>query len=143
MLQASEHTDHGSAVPEKAHRQRALVSVYDKEGVVDLWLVSPDRSQKEYILADPRRAVGNARAIATPAFDPRLSAAGNRVSKRLGVLLDLLARMHNWIRHRSGDDLLASDMTVLLPGFERLARESSAVAEMCQACLLRKEVAHE
>lgn len=123
--------------------QRESLTAKELEGVVDLWLASPERSQKEYILVDPRRAVGNAKAIATPAFDPRLSAAGNRVSKRLGVLLDLLARMHNWIRHRSGDDLVPADMTVLLSGFERLVQESSAVAEICQACLLKREVADE
>jgi hypothetical protein len=120
--------------------RRESLSAKELESVVDLWLASPDRRQKEYILEDPRRALSNAKAIAAPAFDPRLSAAGNRVSKRLGVLLDLLVRMHNWIRHRSGDDLLPSDVTVLLPSFERLAREASTVAEICGACLLRKEL---
>lgn len=119
--------------------RRDSLSAKELESVVDLWLASPDRRQKEYILEDPRRALGNAKAIAAPAFDPRLSAAGNRVSKRLGVLLDLLMRMHNWIRHRSGDDLLPSDTTVLLPSFERLAQEAATVSEICAACLLRKD----
>jgi ParB family transcriptional regulator, chromosome partitioning protein len=123
--------------------QRDSLTAKELEGVVDLWLASPDRSRKEYILADPRQAVLNAKAIAVPAFDPRLSTGGNRVSKRLGMLLDLLTKMHNWIRHRSGDDLLPTDLTVLLPSFERLVKESVAVAEICEACLLHKEVGHE
>ena len=119
-------------------RQESLTA-RELEGVVDLWLVSPDRRQKEYVLEDPRRALCTAKGIASPAFDPRLSAAGNRISKRLGMLLDLLARMHNWIRHRSGDDLLPSDSAVLLPSFERLTREASALVEVCEACVLRAE----
>ena len=120
--------------------RRESLTAKELESVVDLWLASPNRSQKEYILEDPRRALRTARGIASPAFDPRLSAAGNRVSKRLGMLLDLLTRMHNWIRHRSGDDLLPSDLTVLLPSFERMTREASALVEVCEACVLRAEV---
>ena len=120
--------------------RRESLTAKELESMVDLWLASPNRRQKEYILADPRRALCTARGIASPAFDPRLSAAGNRVSKRLGMLLDLLARMHNWIRHRSGDDLLPSDLTVLLPSFERMTREASALVEVCEACVLHAEV---
>jgi len=117
--------------------RRESLTAKELEGVVDLWLASAGRVQKEYILEDPRRALCNAKGVASPAFDPRLSATGNRVSKRLGMLLDLLARMHNWIVHRSSDDLLPSDLTILLPSFERLTREASAMAEVCEASVLR------
>ncbi len=75
--------------------RRESLTAKELEGVIDSWMAWPNRSQKDYILEVPRRALCNAKGIASPALDPRLSAAGNRVSRRLGILLDLLARRHN------------------------------------------------
>lgn len=65
-------------------------------------------------------------------WDPRLSTAGNRVSRHLGILLDDLARMANWMRHRGRGDLALGDRGVLEPGFVRLAGEAQVVAELTE-----------
>lgn len=118
--------------------RRESLTTHELQGVVDLLLISPTPTQREFILDKPRQALEQAQGVAAPSFDPRLSAAGNRLSKRLGLLLDLLGRIHNWIEHRNHDHLSLSDQTVLRPGFERLADEASAVAELCTECLLRR-----
>jgi hypothetical protein len=59
-----------------------------------------------------------------------LSVAGNRFSKHLARLLDQLARMESWLNHRSRAELRACDRLALLPGLERLARDSRTVAEL-------------
>lgn len=117
--------------------QRESLSCQELQGVVDLWLTSAHRQQKEFLLEKPREAMAMAKGIATPSFDPRLSAAGNRISKRLGVLLDVVSRMRSWIELGSGDDLLPSDLTLLLPSFERMAKETAALSEICECCLLK------
>ena len=59
-----------------------------------------------------------------------MSTAGNRVSRHLGMLLDQLARMANWIRHRGRGDLALCDRGMLEPAFTRLAGEAQMVAEL-------------
>jgi hypothetical protein len=50
----------------------------------------------------------------------------------LGILLDDLARMANWMRHRGRGDLALGDRGVLEPGFVRLAGEAQVVAELTE-----------
>jgi hypothetical protein len=59
-----------------------------------------------------------------------LSASGNRVLRQLGHLLDGLGRMENWLRHKGRADLAPCDRSVLLPGFQRLTRDTRTVAEL-------------
>lgn len=74
--------------------------------------------------------VREAQAGEVRGWDPRLSAAGNRVSRQLAGLLDHLARMANWLRHRGRGDLALCDRGVLEPGFTRLVGEAHMVAEL-------------
>jgi len=112
--------------------RRESLSCQELQGVVDLLSVSGDPSQREFILEQPRLALAQARGVAAPSFDPRLSAAGNRVRKRLGMLLDLLVRMRNWLVHGGQDQLTLSDQMLLAPEFGRLSSEAGSVAELCQ-----------
>ncbi len=111
--------------------QRESLSCHELEGVVDLMLASGQGAHREFILEDPRKALAQANGIALPVRDPRLSKAGNRVSKRLGMLLDLVVRMRNWIEHGGYDDMTASDRSILAESFDRLAEDSAALAAVC------------
>ncbi len=111
--------------------RRESLSSHELEGVVDLLLTSGQRSHQEFILEKPRQALAQAQGIALPSYDPRLSKAGNRVSKRLGMLLDQVVRMRNWIEHGGYDDLTASDRSILAESFDRLARDASTLGVLC------------
>ena len=75
-----------------------------------------------------------------PAWDPRLSAAGNRVLRQSGSLLGGLARMENWLRHRGRADLVPCDRGVLAPSFTRLTGEARTVAELAEGLLTQIDV---
>jgi ParB-like chromosome segregation protein Spo0J len=111
--------------------RRDSLSCHELQGIVDLLAVSSDASQRQFVLAQPRLALAQARGVSAPSYDPRLSAAGNRVRKRLGLLLDLLARMRNWLVHGNKDELTLSDQALLALEFARLAGEAASVAELC------------
>jgi hypothetical protein len=62
--------------------------------------------------------------------DPRLSPAGNRVSRQLAALLDQLARMENWLRQRGRAELRGSDRPLLVERFVRLGIDAQSVADL-------------
>jgi len=101
-------------------------------GVVELLGVTSGRSQQEYILAQPRQALQQARHAGGWSWDPRLSRAGNRLSRQLGQLLDSLARMESWLRHPGRADLSAVDRRLLAGAFTRLARDAHSVAVLAE-----------
>ena len=110
--------------------RRESLTAAEVRGVVQLLLASSTREQKEFVLEKPRQALSQARGGPTQSWDPRLSTAGNRVAKKLAWLLDNLAGMENWLRHRGRGELSLCDGTILSPGFERLARDSGVVSEL-------------
>jgi len=110
--------------------RRESLSVMEIREVVDLLLASSTREQKEFVLEKPRQAVAQARGGPVRSWDPRLSTAGNQVSRKLAWLLDNLARMENWLRHRGRGELSLCDCSILSPGFERLAHDGRIVAEL-------------
>jgi len=120
--------------------RRESLSTDELRGVVDLLLASATREKEEYVLARPREALRQARAVEPPAWDPRLSSAGNRIAKQLGLLLDLLGRMENWLHTRGRGELTACDRGPLAPGFSRLSREARSVAELADDFLLELKV---
>jgi ParB/RepB/Spo0J family partition protein len=99
-------------------------------GVVGLLHGACSKEQEDYVLTKPRQALVEANQLICPAWDPRLSVAGNRFSKQLARLLDQLARMESWLNQRSRAELRACDRLALVPGLERLARESRVVADL-------------
>jgi ParB-like chromosome segregation protein Spo0J len=125
----------GNQIEVVAAARREHLTAAEVHGVVDLAVASSSRPQVEFILHEPRRALRQAQIDSLPAWDPRLSAAGNRVLRQLGHLLDGLGRMENWLRHRGRADLASCDRGVLLPGFQRLTRDARTVAELTEDLL--------
>jgi ParB-like chromosome segregation protein Spo0J len=62
--------------------------------------------------------------------DPRLSAAGNRVARQLGQVIEQLTRMDSWLRYRGRAELSRCDRGLLAASFVRLARDAGAVAAL-------------
>ena len=115
----------------EAIRREALSSA-ELGGVVDLWLRCSERRQQEYLLAHPREALLQAKGVLPAVRDPRLSEAGNQVWKRVGLLLDVLGRMEVWLAHQGRTGLTPEDRVILLPRFQRLARDTGSVAALSQ-----------
>ena len=69
-------------------------------GVVDLLLTAPGQPQQEYILAQPRQALKQARHESGWAWDPHLSQSGNHLVKRLSDILEGLGRIKTWFPHQ-------------------------------------------
>ena len=112
-------------------RNQSLTAT-ELRGVVELLLASGTQEKMNFVLERPREALREAQAGEVRGWDPRLSAAGNRVSRQLAGLLDQLARMANWLRHHGRGDLALCDRGVLEPAFVRLAGETQTVAEMTE-----------
>jgi ParB/RepB/Spo0J family partition protein len=106
------------------------LSSEEARGVVGLLQGACSRDQEEYVLAQPRQALAEANQLICPAWDPRLSVAGNRFSKQLARLLDQLARMESWLNQQSRAELRSCDRLALQPGLERLVHGSRSVAEL-------------
>ena len=100
------------------------------DAVVDLLAAAAARSQQEYILGQPRRALEQARQEVGWAIDPRLSRAGNRVARRLAAVLGGLSHMETWLHHQGRAGLTPCDRSVLQPGFARLAEAARGVAAL-------------
>lgn len=108
--------------------QASLTSV-ELRGVVDLLLSSSTEEQRRLVLDEPRRALRQASDTYAHQWDARLSVAGNRAARRLGQLLESLASMDAWLRHRGRSELAACDRQPLTDGFQRLVVDSRHVAE--------------
>lgn len=115
----------------EAMRREALSSA-ELAGVVKLWLGCAERRQQEYLLRHPREALSQAKGALPPVHDPRLSEAGNHVWKRVGLLLDVLNRMEVWLAHQGRTGLTKEDRVILLPRFQKLARDAGSVAALSQ-----------
>jgi ParB-like chromosome segregation protein Spo0J len=110
-------------------RREGLTSM-ELRDVVELLEQTASREQEEFILAKPRQALEQAQGQERRVRDPRLSAAGNRIARQLGLLLDLLARMENWLRHRGRAELTEHDRGLLAPRLGRLSQDAGTVSEL-------------
>ena len=108
--------------------QASLNSV-ELRGVVDLLLSSSTEEQRRLVLDEPRRALRQASDKYVHQWDSRLSTAGNRAARQLGQLLESLARMDTWLRHRGRAELAACDRQPLTEGFQRLKADGQRVSE--------------
>lgn len=110
------------------HREELTASELD--GVVELLLAAPARTQTEYILAHPRPALQQAQHEGGWAWDPRLSSAGNRLARRLAGLLEGLGRLENWLHSQGRAGLTPCERPVLTPAFRLLAQQARRVAAL-------------
>jgi ParB-like chromosome segregation protein Spo0J len=110
--------------------RREELSMTELSAIVDLLLAATGQQQEQFILSQPRQALQQSRNETVVAWDPRLSPQANRVAKRLGALLDQLARMETWLRHRGRADLSPIDRELLAPSFIRLQQDARMVAEL-------------
>ena len=112
----------------RASRDASLTST-ELSGVVDLLLASSTQEQTAFVLEDPRRALRQSDDRFVHHWDPRLSVAGNRLAKRLALLLDCLAKMQSWLCYQGRGELQACDREPLESGFQRLIEEARRVSE--------------
>jgi hypothetical protein len=109
--------------------REASLTCTELSKVVDLLLASSTQEQTAFVLSDPRRALRQADERFTHYWDPRMSVEGNRVAKRLAMLLDCLAKMHSWLKYQGRGTLQACDREPLVDGFRRLVQEAALVSE--------------
>jgi ParB-like chromosome segregation protein Spo0J len=109
--------------------------------VVDLMLTSADGSQREFVLKQPREAIRRGEDVLVTARDPRLSPVGNRLCRKLSLLLELSGEVENWLRHRGRANLTAADQQVIAPQVRRLPPAGSALTEAAQDFLLEPTIA--
>ncbi|MGH3118146.1 MAG: ParB/RepB/Spo0J family partition protein [Gaiellales bacterium] len=112
--------------------RREALSAHEVAGGVDLLQRAPSRELQQYILDAPREALLQGEGRCLPSRDPRLSGRGNDVWKRLGVLLELLARMERWLTHDGRAAVTPQDHAVLAPRFARLAQDTMSVAALAR-----------
>ena len=123
---------HGNQLELLECMRRESLTTGEIREVVNLLLACSTREQKDYVLEKPRQAISQACGGPIRSWDPRLSTAGNQVSRKLAWLLDNLSRMENWLRHRGRGELSLCDCSVLAPGFERLVHDGRIVAELSE-----------
>ena len=97
--------------------------------VIDLLTACSTTEQTDFVLSKPREALRQSQADYVHHWDPRMSSSGNRVAKRLGLLLDCLAKMNSWLRYTGRGELQAMDREPLTGGFIKLAQETTLVQE--------------
>ena len=120
----------GNQADALATAREASLTSRELSGIVNLLLASSTQEQMTFVLSDPRRALRQADERFIHHWDPRLSVAGNRVAKRLALLLDCLARMQSWLRYQGRGELQACDREPLTVGFQRLVEEARLVSEI-------------
>jgi ParB-like chromosome segregation protein Spo0J len=111
--------------------RRESLTMTEVQGVIDL-LRGATPEQEALLLQDPRAALLRAVGVPVPVRDPRLSPAGNRLARQLGMVLDLLSRLENWQRHPGLAELKRDDRRLLAPQFTRLARAARSVAHLVE-----------
>jgi hypothetical protein len=80
------------------------------------------------VLQEPRAALLQAACVPGPVRDPRLSVAGNRLARQLGLLLDQLGRLESWLRYPGLAELQRLERQLLAARFTRLAQRARQTA---------------
>jgi ParB-like chromosome segregation protein Spo0J len=114
-----------------AAREHSLTGA-ELRGVTDLLLAAGTREKENFVLEKPRQALREFQGAESRSWDPRLSTAGNRVSRQLGWLLDGLDRMENWLRQRGRGELRLCDRGVLTASFQKLTQQTRSVSELTE-----------
>ena len=107
----------------------AALTSRELSDMVDLLLASSTQQQAQFVIEQPRQAIAQSQDHHIHHWDPRLSAAGNKIAKRLGFLLDSLSKMNTWLRFEGRGQLQACDRVPLLSGFTKLQQEATLLSE--------------
>jgi ParB-like chromosome segregation protein Spo0J len=113
-----------------AARREGLTQL-EVQGLIDL-LQGVSNEQQTELLQDVRAALVQAAALSGPIRDPRLSLAGNRLARQVGLLLDVLGRLENGQRHPGLAELTRDDRRLLAPRFLRLVSAARSVAALVE-----------
>ena len=110
--------------------RREALSRDEVRRIVDFLLTTPDEKGRDLLLSRPREALAQEGGEPTRAGrDLRLSGPGNRVSKQIGTLLELMPRLENTLRRRVWLGLTPIDAEELAPLLIRLSREVRCLTE--------------
>lgn len=120
----------GNQIEVLACARREGLTTAELRGVADLVRSAASRSQVEYVLQKPRQALAQSQSGPLRTSDPRLSPAGNRVSRHLAALLEQLARMETWLAQRGRGELNPCDRELLAASFARLEHVARRVADL-------------
>lgn len=112
--------------------RREGLTTAELRGVAGLVAAAGSRPQVDYVLTKPRQALAQSQAGPQHMFDPRLTPAGNKVSRQLAALLDQLARMETWLRQRGRAELGSGDRLLLAKSFVRLGVAAQLVADLAR-----------
>ncbi len=107
----------------------AALTSRELSDMVDLLLASSTPEQEQLVLEKPRQSIAQSQDHHVHQWDPRLSAAGNRLAKRMSFLLDSLSKMNTYLRFEGRGQLQACDRVPLLPGFTKLQQEATLLIE--------------
>jgi ParB-like chromosome segregation protein Spo0J len=121
----------GNQVAVLTTARREALALVEVQGLIDR-LPGASPEQEALLLQDPRAALVQAAGVPGPVRDPRLSPAGNRLARQLGVLLDLLRRLENGQRHPGLAELTRADRRLLAARFVRLAEVARGVAALVE-----------
>jgi ParB-like chromosome segregation protein Spo0J len=122
----------GNQIEVLACARREGLTTAELKGVAELVRGAQSRPQVDYVLEKPRQALAQNQAGPWRTSDPRLSVAGNRVSRQLAMLLEQLARMETWLSQRGRSELNREDRALLAGSFVRLGRDARSVADLAQ-----------
>jgi ParB family transcriptional regulator, chromosome partitioning protein len=119
--------------------QEAVLSAAHREGLtqvevqklIDL-LQGASVARQAVLLQDVRATLVQAAGASAAVRDPRLSTAGNRLARQVGMLLDLLGRLENAQRHPGLAELTGDDRRLLAPRLNRLAGAARCVAALVE-----------
>jgi hypothetical protein len=121
-----------------AARRQALTQA-EVRGLIDL-LSEASPGRQVTLLQDARAALAEAAGLPGPARDGRLSPAGNRLARQVGVLLGLLGRLEEGQCQGGPAGLSCDDRRLLAPRMMRLAVAAHGVASVVEE-LWRGELA--
>jgi ParB-like chromosome segregation protein Spo0J len=123
-----------------AGNQIALASCARREGLTaqelcgaaELVRAAATPEQVQFVLQKPRQALAQSRATEIEHHDPRLSLAGNRVSRDLSWLLDRLGRMETWLGQPGRGGLEPEDYPLLAEKFLKLHATARRVSDLAR-----------
>lgn len=109
--------------------RRAALTTVEVQGVIEL-LRGATPVEQALVLQEPRAALLQAQRTPGPVHDPRLGGPGNRLARQLGLLLDQLGRLENWLRYPGLAELARPERQLLAPRLTRLAQRARQTAAL-------------